>query len=312
MKRQLGLGLAAGLLSALLFLSVVKGIALGFVLSYAAPLPLLMAGLGLGMGAAVIAGAAGTIVVLLGFGELSALSYLVPIVLPALVLTNRALLWRKPQDGPIEWYPPGLILAWLTVTMLALMLIGALMAAGHPEGVKGWVTEFVNSILDPMSAFWPAEMISPLRAWLPTALPALLFATWLVMVLVNAAGAQALLIRLGRNRRPSPAYRQLRLPDWLAAVLVISALASRLDDGDVGYVGASAALVTLIPFMLLGLAGIHHWVAGKPQARAILAVTYGLLALVFVWAAMAVAILGMVRFWTMRFRRDNNDSGMEG
>jgi len=310
--RQLGLGLAAGLLSALLFLSVVKGIVIGFVLSYVAPMPLMMAGLGLGMGASVTAGAVGTAMVVLGFGEFSALSYLASAVLPALVLTNRAMLWRKPQDGPIEWYPPGLILAWLTATMLALMLIGAALVAGHPEGVKGWVTEFVNSILNPMSELWPAEWVAPMRAWLPTALPALLFTTWLVMVLVNAAGAQALLVRLGRNRRPSPAYRQLQLPDWLAAVLVFSALASRLSDGDVGYVGASAALVTLIPFMLLGLAGIHHWVAGKPQARVILAATYGLLALVFVWAALALAILGMVRFWTMRFRRKKSDGGMEG
>ena len=95
-------------------------------------------------------------------------------------------------------------------------------------------------------------------------------------------------------------------------MVVGAALASQVFDGDVGDVGGNVALVALIPFMFLGLAAIHGWVAGKPQARLVLALTYGLLALVFVWTALAVAVLGMVRFWTMRFRRGDSGGGMEG
>jgi len=136
--RQLGLGLAAGLLSALLFLSVVKGIAFGFVLSYVAPLPVMMAGLGVGIGASVTAGLVGMVVVTLGFGEISALSYLVAAALPSWVVCNRAMMWRQPQDGPTEWYPPGLVLAWLTATILGLIMIGAFLVTGHPEGIAPW------------------------------------------------------------------------------------------------------------------------------------------------------------------------------
>lgn len=312
MIRQLGLGLAAGLLSALLFLSLVKGIALGFVLSYVAPLPLMMAGLALGMGASVTAGLVGAVVVALGFGGMSALSFLAAAALPALVVTNRALLWRQPQDGPTEWYPPGLILAWLTAAVLALMCIGAILVAGHPEGVKGWVTETIGRTLDLLATELPPDERPKVAGWWSSFFPAMVCASWLVMIVANATGAQGLLVRLGRNRRPSPVYRQLWLPDWLAGLMVVAALASQVIGGDVGYVGGNVALVVLIPFMFLGLAGIHQWAAGKPQARLILAATYGLLALVFVWTALAVAVLGMVRFWTMRFRRGNSGGGMEG
>ncbi|MGE4280621.1 MAG: DUF2232 domain-containing protein [Magnetospirillum sp.] len=312
MIRQLGLGLAAGLLSALLFLSVVKGIAFGFVLSYVAPLPVMMAGLGVGIGASVTAGLVGMVVVTLGFGEISALSYLVAAALPSWVVCNRAMMWRQPQDGPTEWYPPGLVLAWLTATILGLIMIGAFLVTGHPEGIKGQVAETIGRALDLLSTELPQEQRPQVAGWWATFFPAMVSASWLVMIVANATWAQALLVRLGRNRRPSPAYRQLRLPDWLALVLAVAAVASRLSDGDVGYVGGNVALVALIPFMFLGLAGIHQWVAGKPQARMILAATYGLLALVFVWAALAVAVLGMVRFWTMRFRRGDSGGGMEG
>ena len=312
MNRQLGLGLVAGLLSALLFLSLVEGISFGFVLSYVAPLPLMMAGLALGMGASVIAGVVGAIVVAWGFGGLSAVSFLVATALPAWVVTNRALLWRTPEDGSTEWYPPGLILAWLTAAILVLMLIGTILVAGHPEGVEGWIAETVSRALDLLAAELPQQQRSLASQWWTPFFPAMVASSWLVMVIANAVGAQAVLVRFGRNRRPTPAYRQLMLPDGVAAMMVVAALASQMGDGDVAYVGANAALVTSIPFMFLGLAGIHGWVAGKPRARLILAVTYGLLALVFVWAAMAVAGLGMVRFWTMRLRRGTAGGGMEG
>lgn len=309
--RQLGLSLAAGLLSALLFLSLAKGVVLGFVFSYVAPLPLMMAGLALGMGASVMAGAAGAIAVAGGIGGWPALSFLIVAALPALVVTNRALLWREPTAGAIEWYPPGLVLAWLTATILVLMSIGALLVAGHPDGARGWVAEMVGRTLELLLADLPASQRAQLAGWWVPYFPAMVAASWLVMVTANAAGAQALLVRLGRSRRPSPAYRQLRLPDWPALALVAAALAVVLSDGDVGYVGANAAVVLLVPFGLLGLAAIHGWAAGKPRARWILAATYGLLALVFVWTALVVAVLGMVKFWTMRSRRGKS-GGMEG
>lgn len=312
MNRQLGLALAAGLLSALLFLSLAKGIALGAVLSYAAPLPLLMAGLALGMGASVAAGLVALVAVAATAGGFSALPFAIAAVLPALVVTNRALLWRNADDGSVHWYPPGLVLAWLTAAGLALMLCGTVLLAGSPEGIEGGVSKLLGDALGLMAAELPADQRAKVVGWWAPLFPAMVIGSWLIMAVVNACGAQGLLARMGHTRRPSPAYRQLWLPDWLAAGLVAMALLAILVGGDVGYVAANAVAVLLIPFLFLGLAVIHRWVEGRPNAGLLLAATYGLLILAFGWAAAAVAGLGLVRFWTMRFRRPDSGGGMEG
>lgn len=312
MNRQLGLALAAGLLSALLFVSLAKGIALGAVLSYAAPLPLMMAGLALGTGALVAAGLVALVAVMAVAGGFSAVPFSIAALLPALVVGNRALLWRNADDGSVHWYPPGLVLAWLTAAGLALMLLGSALLAGSPEGVEGGVSKLLGDALNLMAAELPAEQRAKVVRWWVPLFPAMVMGSWLVMAVVNACGAQGLLVRMGHARRPSPAYRELWLPDWLAIGLVAMALLAILVGGDVGYVAANAVAVLLIPFMLLGLAGIHRWASGRPNAGVLLAATYGLLILAFGWAAAAVAGLGLVRFWTMRFRRHESGGGMEG
>jgi hypothetical protein len=310
--RQLGLALAAGLLSAVMFLSLAKGIALGAVLSYVAPLPLMMAGLALGMRASVVAAGAAAVAVAAVAGGFSALPFAVAAALPALVVTNRAMLWRHAADGSAEWYPPGLVLAWLTAAGLALLLCGSALLAGGPDGIEGNVTRVLGNALDLMAADIPAEMRAKAVKWWTPLFPAMVIGSWLIMAVVNATGAQGLLARLGRARRPSPVYRELMLPDWLGFGLVAVVVAAVLVRGDLGYITANAVVVLLIPFVCLGLAGIHRWARGRPNAGTLLAAMYGLLFLAFGWAAVAVAGLGLVRFWTMRFRRPDSGGGMEG
>lgn len=295
-----------------MFLSLAKGIALGAVLSYAAPLPLIMAGLAWGTRAVLAAGLVAMVAVAAVAGGFSALPFAVAALLPAVVVANRSLLWRQADDGSVHWYPPGLVLAWLTAAGLALMLCGTALLAGSPDGIEGSVTKVLGNALDLMAAELPADQRAKVVGWWTPLFPAMVVGSWLIMAVVNATGAQGLLVRLGHARRPKPAYRELWLPDWLAIGLVAMAVAAILVGGDVGYVAANAVVVLLIPFVLLGLAGIHRWAAGRPNAGMLLAATYGLLILAFGWAAAAVAGLGLVRFWTMRFRRHDSGGGMEG
>lgn len=311
-NRQLGLALAAGLCSALMFLSLAKGVALGAVLSYWAPLPLMMAGLALGMRASTLAAGVAAVAVAAVAGGFSVVPFAVAAVLPALLVTNRALLWRTAQDGSAEWYPPGLVLAWLTAAGLALMLTGtALVAGSSPDGVEGTVAKVIGQALDQLAAGLSAEERKRVAGWWTPLFPAMVIASWLVMSVLNATGTQGLLARMGRARRPSPAYGQLELPDWLGAGLVVAAGTAIVVRGDIGYVATNALVVMLVPFVLLGLTVIHRWAKGRPNAGLVLAATYGLLIVMFGWAAAAVAGLGLVRFWTMRFRRPKSGGGME-
>lgn len=312
MNRQLGFSLVAGLVSALMFLALVKGMSLGALLSYWAPLPLMMAGLALGTGASAIAGLVAMAAVAAVASGFSALPFAISVALPALVVSNRALLWRAAADGSDQWYPPGLVLAWLTAAGLALLLSGAALLAGTPEGVQASVTDMLGRMLDLLASDLPAETRKQLVTWWTPLFPAMIVGSWLVMTVVNATGAQGLVTRLGHARRPSPAYRELMLPDWLGFGLATLVMAAVLIRGDAGYVATNAVVLVLIPFALLGLAAIHRWARGRPNARLVLAMTYGLLILAFGWAAAAAAGLGLVRFWTMRFRRPDSGGGMEG
>jgi len=80
-NRQLGFSLVAGLVSALMFLALVKGMSLGALFSYVAPLPLMMAGLALSTRASAIAGLVAIVAVTAVAGGFSALPFMISVAL---------------------------------------------------------------------------------------------------------------------------------------------------------------------------------------------------------------------------------------
>ena len=307
MTGSIGIALASGLLSSLLFLSLAKGFAAGMLLSYLAPLPLMMVGLHRGLAAALVAGLAAMAAVAAVAGGLSSLPFAIMAVLPSLVVVRQALLCRSDSAGNVEWYPPGLVLGWLTATGVALILIGAalvpsLPSSGEMGGVQAWVADTIGKTMSLLAPTLTDEQRHMALDWWVPFFPAMLAGSWLVMAIVNAVSAQGFLVRLGRNQRPIPVYRELELPVWLAVGLGMALALGAVAEGDLGYLARSVTVVTLIPFALLGLAAMHGWAANRPGARVILAVMYGVLFLASAWAFVPVAGLGLVRFVT-RFRR---------
>jgi hypothetical protein len=311
--RSFGVPLAAGLISSLLFLSLAKGFAAGMLLSYLAPLPLMMVGLYRGFGAVLGAGLAAMAAVALAAGGFALLPFAVVVMLPSLVVVRQALLWRTNADNSVEWYPPGLVLSWLTGIGLTLIVIGALLIPDRPDGVENgslqaWVADTIGRTLEMLAPdLTPGQRKSASEWWVPF-FPAMVAGSWLAMAVVNAVTAQGFLVRLGRNRRPTPPYRELELPLWLGLVLAAAAITGAVAEGDLGYLARSAVVVTLMPFGLLGLAAVHGWAAGRSNARLYLAAMYGGLFLASAWVFIPVAGLGLVRFMT-RFRRAETSGG---
>ena len=307
MTGSIGIALASGLLSSLLFLSLAKGFAAGMLLSYLAPLPLMMVGLHRGLAAALVAGLAAMAAVAAVAGGLSSLPFAIMAVLPSLVVVRQALLCRSDSAGNVEWYPPGLVLGWLTALGVALILVGAALvpeqpAGGEMGGVQAWVADMIGKTMSLLAPTLTDEQRKMALDWWVPFFPAMLAGSWLVMAIVNAVSAQGFLVRLGRSQRPTPVYRKLELPVWLGVVLAAAFAAGAVAEGDLGYLARSITAVTLIPFALLGLAAMHGWAANRPSARILLAVMYGVLFLASAWAFAPVAGLGLVRFVT-RFRR---------
>lgn len=298
MSKHLGLAIAAGLASAVLFVSVFGGSAMLLLTTYLAPLPLFAAGLGLGVMAALVAAGVALVAVTATTGGATALPFAATTVVPALVVSRQALLWRTDAGGKVEWYPPGLLLGWLTGLAAAALVAAALMAPYHEGGAEGLVRSYLEQVAGAMVPDAEAHLRQLLvDMWAPL-LPGLLATVWLLVAVLNAVLAQWGLARAGRNLRPTPAYQGLELPPWLAAAVLASVVTGFAAGGDVGYAARNLAVLLVVPFVLLGLAGVHGALRRRPHGGTLLALFYGLFFVMFGWAVLIVAGLGFVRHWT--------------
>ncbi|WP_142848703.1 DUF2232 domain-containing protein [Telmatospirillum sp. J64-1] len=312
MTRFYGLSLAAGLLSALLFMTVVGNVALGPLLTYLAPLPLMAVGLSLGTTASLIAAGVGIAGSALATSGILAPVYAIGAALPAVIIVRQALLGRPTQDGGTEWYPPGLILGWLSAVAAILLLIGAAMAPAHDEGLRGAVHDLLTQALSAMAADVPEGMRTQVvELWTPL-FPALVGIAWLVGAAVNGAMAQALLVRSGHAIRTSPVWsEELDLPDWVAGALVVTAIASLLTGGTLGYLAGNLAVLFAAPYVFVGLAVVHRAVRSKPNAKLLLALFYVVFIVASGWMVFVIAGLGLIRHWARLRRRYAGGSGQE-
>lgn len=309
MSKGLGLSVAAGLASGLVYLSVLTGGALGVLLTYLTPLPLVMVGLAFGLGRVALG--AGVAIALVALAEPQAVAVFAVVgVLPVLVLVRQALLWRKTSVGAAEWYPPGLLLAWLAVFAVGLILLGAALLPAGDGGIESLIRREIRGFVEDLGPTIPTEVKDSLVPLWSALFPAMLGGAWLLMAAMNGIVGQWTVTKAGFALRPTPAYAGLELPLWLLAMLVAAGLIGGLAGGDAGYLGRNAAVVLLWPYVFGGLAVVHRSLHGRPNAGMMLALFYVAFFAMFGWALVAVAGLGLVRHWT-RLRRHQAGGGQE-
>lgn len=301
MSKDIGLSLIAGLASALVYLSVLSGGGLAVFLAYLMPLPIILVGLGIGFGRAALAGAlALAIVAAMAWPAVPAFAAIV--LAPAFLVTFLALRKGTDRKGGVSWTDPGLIVTVLAVAACALTISGVTLVAkggGIEEEAAGYVSRF----LDQSAPMVPAELRANAVALWSALFPAMAGSAWLIMAVVNGLFAQWVVTKAGHARRPSPRYRQMTLPYWSLAVLGLAVAAGVVAEGDIAYLARNATVVLLWPQVLSGLAYLHETLEGRPHAGVMLALFYVVFFVVFGWALIAVAGLGLVRHWT-RLRRE--------
>jgi hypothetical protein len=305
MPQVIGLAVLAGLISSILFLSLSSGLPGMVLLAYFVQLPLLFTGLSLGLAASVIAVTGAILVCGLLAGLVGAGLFVLVQAAPAVLVIRQSLLARR-ANGGLEWYPPGLVLAQLTALAALAISIAFVLMLGRPGGLEGATGDFLRSAL---AEFGAAEVKvaevgvtavgvsaggEPQGRWI-FLFPGLMAASWLIMVVVNGLLAQALAVRLGWNRRPSPTLSELELPGWLwPAIGIAGALA--LIGGGPGFLGRALLIVLVVPYVFLGLAVIHTAAGRWPNRRLALAACYGAIVLLG-WPILAVLLLGFVEDW---------------
>jgi hypothetical protein len=301
MPQTIGLAVLAGVVSSALFLSLLTGVPGMALFAYFVQLPLLFAGLAMGLTASVVAVAAALVISGLIAGFLATLIYAFVQALPALIVVRQALLSRQ-DDQAVEWYPPGLVLAQLTCLAAFAVAVAFLMLLDHPGGLQGAIEAFLTSALTELGAIQVETAPPPeFGSWM-FLFPGLMATSWLVMTVVNGVLAQAMAVRLGWNRRPSPDLVALELPSWLWPALGAAGLLALLGDQGWGFLGRSLLIVFVVPYVFLGLAVIHALVRRWSRPTWALVAVYGALVLLG-WPILAVLLLGFVEDWAHLRRR---------
>lgn len=291
------IAVGAGILSALLYLSVVLGQPSAMLLAYLAQLPLFAVALGMGGLAGVTATGSAAVVVSLVGGVIAGGLFLIVSGVPVMVVAKKALLNRQDADGKTEWYPLGLLVTWMVGMGAGAFVVVGLATALSTEGLEASIRSFLGLGVDRlMASAAEADRQKILDAIVPW-FPAAVVMSWLAMIAVNAALAQGVLARFGRNLRPSPELADIELPSLLTIALGAAGAAAVIGPDAIGFIGRNLFLILLVPFFFLGL-GVVHAVARKysPQKPFILVAAYAAM-LVLGWPVALVAGLGLFDQW---------------
>ncbi len=301
------IALVGGVASALLFVALLffpSPATMLFI--YMVPLPLFLIGFSQGLASAAIAAGSATLVAG-GFGGLTlALIFGIVIALPVLFIVRQALLSRTGPDGTTEWYPPGLLLGWLTGLAAAALALVVLVQWGGggdlPDAIRARFQEGLTQFQgDPDTAAVAAR----LEMWgdvLANFLPAILACVWLVVLSLNAIVAQGALARGAHAKRPSPRLSSIEAPGWVMYALAAALLAWVTGLDGLEFLGQNLAPVLAIPFFFVGLAVVHSFARRFSGRALILAAFYMILILLGFLAMLPVTAIGFAETWT-QFRR---------
>ena len=276
------------------------------------PLPLFAAGLGLGLGAAVAAVVTATATIALATDFQRTLPFLIADALPALMVVRFALLSRPGADGGTQWYPPGLLLTWITLYGAGAFVALAVIFGTAADGLQGTISTYVEGFRGLIAE---SQRTSPrvdrLLGSIKSVFPFLLTTWWIATMIINGVLAQRILAARGYNRRPAPDLRTLALPHWLAAAVVAAATVALLGSGWLEFLALNTALILCVPYLLVGLA-VLHWLSRPWSARTpILFAVYALIVF-FGWPALVLLGLGFADHWmSLRERFGGSSRGNE-
>jgi hypothetical protein len=283
-----GVALLCGALGACPYLAPLDGTPGSLILVYLAQLPLFMCGLWGGVAVAALAGLAASL--LIASNLMAAIMFAGLNVVPVILLVRQALQARTGADGAIEWYPPGLLTAWLTGLGLTSIIV-TLLLLGGPHGIQAAMREILAPALDRLFDEGTPER-SELTRLLAMIMPGIIVVFWMVMTLTNGSLAQALLTRFGVGWRPSPALAAVELPGWFLVLLLLAATATGLG-GMMRFVGVNVIIILTLPFCLAGLA-LLHTIARRFSRPTVPLVGVYVLTGLFGWPLLVVIFLGLL------------------
>jgi hypothetical protein len=285
-----GLGIGAGLVSALLFWAVTSGSPAGILLCYLAALPILIVALGWTHLLGLLAALVGAATLSATLRPSAGLAFAFGPALPAWALAYLALVGRpaarsepgRRREGGLDWYPAGRLLFWVAVAG-AFVALASAVALGR--GDYGLFRDILRRVAD---ALLHAQMNVPANQVLPNVagVAGSAFVLFMVRIAPGGAGAVftlALALNLylagravamsGRLPRPWPDVPGTRMPPLALGVLAGGTILA-LGPGYASVAGVAIVGALVMAFALQGFAFLHATTRGRPGRTGLLSFAY--------------------------------------
>ena len=299
MKQIILIAIGAGAAAALLFASRYSGSLMALVLVNLAPMPILIAGIGWGNIAGLIAGAFATLCIAVLFEGDATLMFVASIGLPAFWLAHLTLLAR-PADGvspnKLEWYPPGRIMFWAGVIAAVSTVVITVFAFG--VDAQSFHAKLKADLEAMEAAFRAGNNLGSEKLFdvelMAKVVPAVMAALSTVILLMNTSLAARIVNLSGQLRRPWPEMSAIRFPRFAPGTFAI-VWACMFLPGLLGIVSSVFAGALTAAFALLGLAVLHGVTRGIGGRPFVLGAVYVFLFLSLwsLWPAVILALLGL-------------------
>ena len=299
------IALGAGIVSAIVFASATTGpLPMRIALFVITPLPLYLAGLGLGWRAAAIGATSGALLLAVLTQPLPALSFLICEAAPAIALTYLAGLSRDagPLSAPgpqVEWYPTGRMLMWAALIGVALAVMTLGIVAGDREtmlqAMKAAAQGFIRKQLPDGAGVGPLDdaELTRIASIALQALPAMSAVTWTGGHLINLWLAGRVTQASGYLARPWPDLAATWLPPRLPLLLAAGLIGTLIADGPAQTVAAALTGGLVLAYMLQGLAVVHFITRGQPWRPFALWALYAAMILLNAVVPLLITMLGL-------------------
>lgn len=307
MQRSTLIGIAAGLVTAVVFLSATTGPhAMRVLLYLLTPLPLFLAGLSQGWTAALAGGIAGSLAIAAittpAVGTVFAASEAVPVV----VLTYLTMLSR-PASGPgpdvdtssgLEWYPIGRVVIWAALLSAAMSLVAMVMLGPDLETLRATVRKLVEEWLKLWLQATGAgkdltdadkDNLADVGMYV---LPGAVALSWMISALLNLWLAGRITLASGLLARPWPDIAAMQYPRF-APLLLAGASFATLLTGYPALLASALAGAFYLAYVLMGLAVVHYVTRGQSWRPFALWALYAVLLVFNTGVSLLVALVGL-------------------
>jgi len=290
-------GILAGICAAFLTLGATAQSSMSFLLYAASAMPVLVAGLGWGNAAAIVAVLSAGFLGALAVSPLFAVTIAIFTLIPAGWLSHLANLARPAAEigGPedlMAWYPlSGIVLHLCGLITVSVIILGTMIGYG-PELVSQMVDLMMASVQASESTFKPdPTALSQTKSLLVLMLPMIQGGLWVMLLFAAYYFASRMVRSFGKGLRPREDIAAALRMHRNAIFIFLGGIVLTFFGGVAAMVGAVLCGTFGAGFIMAGYASLHHRSKGKDWRLPVLILAY--LSAIFMFPLFLILLLGL-------------------